>query len=123
VLTLTENLKAQSVPAECAEAGIWLAEHYGAEAVRLAQTEVEAPDLQLAERLQSWLLTDWKRGPIISLTDIYTFGPNSIRDAKRARRIVGILEEHGWLIRVQGGAVVLGKVRRECWRIISRTEG
>ena len=119
VLTLTENLHAPSAPPRCAEAGIRLAEHYAAEALRLAQPEGAAPDLELAERLRLWLLAGWKHSPTISITDIYNYGPNPIRNARTARRIVGILQEYGWLIRMQRGAVVLGKFRRECWQIIT----
>ena len=60
------------------------------------------------------------RGPIISLADIYQLGPNPIGDAATARKMVGMLEAHGWLSSVQGGAVVNGVPRRECWRIITR---
>jgi hypothetical protein len=118
VLALVENLHAQIVPAECAESGIQLAEHYAAEALRLAEAVVAAPDLQLAERLRCWLQADWQHGPIISLADIYRFGPNPIGDAATARKMVGILEAHGWLAAHQGGALVNGVPRRECWRII-----
>ena len=41
-----------SVPAECAEARIRLAEHYAAEARRLAEADAASPDLRLAERLR-----------------------------------------------------------------------
>jgi Protein of unknown function (DUF3987) len=119
VLTLVEDLHARRVPAECTEAGISLAEHYAAEAQRLAGADAASPDLWLAERLRLWLLTEWNRGPIVSLVDIYQFGPNPIGDAATARKMVGLLEEHGWLIRVQGGAVVNNVPRRECWRIIT----
>jgi hypothetical protein len=32
--------------------------------------------------------------------------------------MVGILESHGWLIRIKGGAVVKGKKRRDAWQIV-----
>jgi hypothetical protein len=118
VLTLVENLHAQSVPAESAEFGVALAQHYLAEALRLAEANASSPDLRLAERLRVWLLTGWRHGPIISLADIYQLGPNPIGDAATARKMVSLLEAHGWLVRMQGGAVVNGVPRRECWRII-----
>jgi predicted transcriptional regulator of viral defense system len=55
--------------------------------------------------------------PVISLPDIYQRGPSAIRNATTARKLVAILEEHGWLRRIPQGAVVAGQQRREAWRI------
>jgi hypothetical protein len=52
---------------------------------------------------------------------IYNRGPvRAVRDRKTALRIIRILEEHGWLIPVEGGAEVEGKRRKEAWRIHGR---
>jgi hypothetical protein len=90
----------------------------------LAEAEAPDPELALAERLLGWLHEDWERdhGPVVSLVDIYTYCPaTAIRSAKAARRIVGILVEHGWLVSAPDGSVVRGKPRRECWRIVRGT--
>jgi hypothetical protein len=85
------------LPVEFIEAGITLVEFYLAEALRLHEAAAVAPDLVLAERSVSWLLTDWPetererarkagREPactagkvLFSLADLYQFGPASIR--------------------------------------------
>jgi hypothetical protein len=57
--------------------------------------------LVLAEKLLTWA----QPHEVIYLRQVYQFGPNSFRDAKTARRrIVSILVEHGWLVRIKGGA-------------------
>jgi hypothetical protein len=33
--------------------------------------------------------------------------------------MVGVLEEHGWLERIAGGASVAGQKRREAWKIMA----
>ena len=40
---------------------------------------------------------------MVSVVDIYQRGPATIRDKKGARRIVDILEDHGWLEPVAEG--------------------
>jgi len=54
----------------------------------------------------------------VSLPDIYQLGPNGIRDNATAKKLAGILEAHGWLIKIKGGAVVKGKKRREAWQVV-----
>jgi hypothetical protein len=56
-------------------------------------------DLLLAEKLLVWA----QEHEHIYLRQVYQFGPHSIREAKTAKRLVSILEEHSWLIRVKGG--------------------
>jgi hypothetical protein len=40
-----------------------------------------------------------------------------IRAAADARRVVGILEDHGWLTRRPQGTVIDGKARKEAWTL------
>jgi len=53
----------------------------------------------------------------VSLPDIYQRGPSVIRDKAKASRIVTILEDHGYLARIECGAEIEGKWRREAWRL------
>lgn len=62
-----------------------------------------------------WIRTGWPKAAI-SLPDLYQRGPNAIRDSRIARRVVALLEEHGWLVPIDGGAVVNGVYRREASR-------
>jgi hypothetical protein len=101
------------------ESGIALAEHYAAEALRLfAASQADAVLVQ-AQALSRWLLTHWDHA-VVGLPDIYRLGPNSVRDMKTARRLVGVLETHGHLSRIEGGAQIGENFRREAWEIVGR---
>ena len=117
VLALVNDIKAAEVGAAEMAAGIALARHYVAEALRLFGASRVSDELREAHQLLTWLHT---KGPeqLISLPYIYQFGPNLIREAKPARRAVSILDGHGHLVRVAEGGVVGGTFRREVWRIV-----
>ena len=116
VLALVGDIEAGEVAAAEMSAGIVLAQHYAAEAMRLYGANCATPDLHEAERLRLWLLTTWHH-PCVSLPDIYRFGPASIRDKAHAHRAVTILADHGWLIEAGAGEVG-GTLRRQTWRIV-----
>jgi hypothetical protein len=117
VLALVCDADAREVSAENLAAGIALAQHYVAEALRLFEASRVSDDLRLAQRLSTWLLGSWSE-EFISLPDIYQKGPNAIRDKTSAARIVAILEDHGWLTREKSGAEIAGQHRREAWLIV-----
>jgi hypothetical protein len=56
----------------------------------------------------------------VSLPDIYQHGPNAVREKAKARKVVQVLEEHGHLLRIDGGAVIRGAKRRDAWQIVER---
>jgi hypothetical protein len=97
--------------------GIKLAQYYAAEGLRTAVEVKIDVNLMRAQVLLDWLHDRWDE-PAVCLTDIYQFGPYSIRDNATAKRLVGILEAHGWLAKIKGGTVIKGKRRREAWRIV-----
>lgn len=115
VLTLAGGSGASEVGADQMNAGIALAQHYAAEALRLFGASRVSRDLHEAWQLLRWLQTSWPE-PLVSLPDIYQRGPNSIRDKRRAHGAVNILAEHGWLVPASPGEVD-GTFRREVWRI------
>ncbi len=117
VLTLVADVQAGEISAEHMAAGISLAQHYAAEALRLFEGSRMNADLLLAQKLLSWLIGSWSEAAI-SLPDIYQSGPNAIRDKATAAKLVNILEDHGWLHRITGGAAISGQRRRDAWRII-----
>jgi len=119
VLMLTEDLRAGEVSSDAMAAGIVLAQHYADEALRLFEAGAMDPDIALADRLLAWLRTGWEHD-LVSLPDMYQRGPNGIRNGKTAKKLVQILEEHGWLHPVPTGADVAGVRRREAWRIVGR---
>ncbi len=117
VLALVEDLNVPAITGQHLAAGIKLAEHYAGEALRLFQAGRSDPDLLLAQRTLDWLLEKWDED-YVGLSDLYRLGPNSIRDATKARKMMGILEDHGWVARMKSGAEVGGQHRREAWRIV-----
>jgi Protein of unknown function (DUF3987) len=117
VLTLVRDLYAADIGAEEMGAGIALAEHYAAEALRVFGAARINADLRLAQRLLDWLLGTWGEANI-SLPDIYQRSLNAVADKATAAKLVGILEDHGWVLRIPQGAVVGGQHRRDAWRII-----
>jgi hypothetical protein len=116
VLTLVSDIHATTIGADEMRAGFALAEHYAAEALRLFDASRVNADLRLAQGLLDWLLHRWKE-PAISLPDIYQRSLNAIRDQATARKLVAVIEDHGWLVRIPEGALVTGQRRREAWRI------
>lgn len=96
--------------------GIALAQHYGQEMMRLAGAAAIAPDLRLAARLLAW----WQEqgGKPLHLAAIYQHGPNALRDAATARRIVLVLEDHGYAEPLPLGTEIDGKARKEAWELV-----
>jgi hypothetical protein len=97
------------------DAGAELATFYASEHIRLADTACIGSDLLLAQRLLEW----WQdRGdPRCYLLEIYQRGPNAIREAATAKRIVEILEERGWIERLPPGTQIDGATRRDAWEL------
>jgi hypothetical protein len=120
VLALVDNVDAGEISSEYIQAGIVLAQHYAAEALRWFGGSRLDPLLISADRTRLWLLNDWPQS-LVSLPDIYQLGPNSVRDANTAQKVIDVLVEHGWLVEVPGGAIVAGKRRRDVWKIVGQT--
>ena len=117
VLTLFDDVEAINVNFDHMDAGITLAQHYLAEALRMFEGGRISGDLLLAQKLLGWLKGPWNESTI-SLPDIYQNGPNAIRDKATALKLVKVLEGHGWLVQIQGGAMVSGHFRHDAWWII-----
>lgn len=117
-LALIDNIDAAYISPEHVKSGIILARFYLTEAHRLFQTAKTNPDLVLAEKVLAWLGTrECPDKHLVSLPDVYQFGPNAVRDKATAGRILRILSDHGWVRLVEGGAEIDGKKRRDVWEI------
>jgi hypothetical protein len=116
VLTVYADPDAGAVGAEAMECGITLAQHYAAEMLRLVGGAAVDPDLQMAQRL----LLGWqaRSDPAAHLAEIYQYGPHAISTAATARRIVDVLEEHGWIRRLKPGTALGGMSRRDAWVLV-----
>lgn len=117
VHSVFEDIHAEAVTEDSMLRGVELASFYASEALRIFNSGNTDPDLLLAETSLKWLREKWSER-FISLPDLYSFGPNPIRDKKLASRVVSILEDHGYLLRIPDGAIVRGKRRRNAWEII-----
>ena len=115
VLAAISDPDVAEIGAEDAERGCALVHHYAAELIRLGEGARVAPDLRLADRLLVW----WQAqpGPQIHLAQIYQRGLNALGNAARAREIVAILEEHGWVRRLPERTIVDGRPRRDAWTL------
>jgi hypothetical protein len=116
VLTLVRDIHAAEIACAEMQAGIELAQHYVTEALRQLGASRISGELRLARQLLDWLQSHWNMWAV-SLPDIYQRGPSAIRDKARASRMVSILEDHGYLDRIESGAEIEGKWRREAWRL------
>jgi hypothetical protein len=116
VVTLMRDIHAAEIACPEMQAGIELAQHYATEGLRLFGASRIRGELRLAKQLLNWLRSHWNVSAI-SLPDIYQRGPSVIRDKAKASRIVTILEDHGYLARIECGAEIEGKWRREAWRL------
>ena len=97
---------------------IQIVDWFGKEALRLHDSGRVPHETAEAEKLRQWLFNKWLK-PNISIPDICRLGPNSLRVAVDAKRLVKVLVDHGWLVPIPGGAVIDGVRRREAWAIQS----
>jgi hypothetical protein len=116
VLALIGDIDAGEVVAAEMEAGIEIAQHYAAEALRLWGASRVSAELRQAQHLLAWLHNVWQK-PVVSLPDLYQRGPSAIRDKASAHSAVTKLETHGWLMPT-APCEIEGTFRHEVWRII-----
>ncbi len=116
VVALTEDLHAGEIGEEDLARGIEVANHHASEWLRLVEARATDPMLRRAQRVLDWLRESWPE-PLVSLPDIYRNGPRAVRDRKSAGQVAGVLQDHGWLSPVPGGAVVAGSRRRKVWEV------
>ena len=116
ILAVVDDLQTTVVKRHHVEAGIALAQYYLGEGLRLFNNSHDNPDLILAERLLAWAQTLESKPVYLQL--VYQYGPNQIRDQETARKIIRILEAHGWLEPIPGGQEIEGIHRKEVWRVV-----
>lgn len=117
VLTVYKGL--YTVTDEIMAHAVALARFYLGEALRLSDAAQVSKETADAERLRVWFLESWSEAHITASL-VAQFGPNGLRVTTYARKLLTILENHGWLVFAEGGAEVSGKMRREAWRIHGR---
>lgn len=117
VLALWQDLNTPAVTAQDMGNGIALAQFYLSEAVRMADAAMISKEIDRAEQLRKWLQESWQH-PEIMVRDVVRRGPNSLRESPKARAALGVLEQHGWIVKLDVGAVVRGSARSEAWRTV-----
>ncbi len=117
VLTLWRDLDADQVQPDQMADAITLAQFYLSEASRLANTAMISADIANAETLRLWLAEAWEH-PDIMARDVVQSGPNKLRETRKARAALGVLEKRGWLVRLDKDTVVRGASRKEAWHIV-----
>mgnify|MGYP002714258790 CR=1 FL=1 len=116
VLAAVEDLDTGAVEKRHMEGGIALARHFAREALRLFSVPSVDHDLVEAEILAKWLL-DHYSGRLVALVDIYQRGPRFVRNARKAGRLMSILEHHFWVSHVPGVHEVNGVRRTQVWLV------
>ena len=117
VLTAWSDLNAPAVTLDAVKAGIALADFYLSEARRLADAANVSEKIDRAEALRKWLLERFEHSDVMPRDIVQRAPIRALRESPAAREAVGILEKHGWLIRLPEGSEVRGTVRKEAYRI------
>lgn len=117
VLTLWQDLDAQSVSGETMRNAIILAQYYLEEARRITNAAVVSSEIDRAEKLRKWLLESWQHAEIIP-SEVVQHGPNALRVSKIAKAAMSVLAQHGWLQRLPAGTCIRGRARQEAYRIV-----
>ena len=106
---------------------ITLVEHYAREHLRLHGAAKVNTKVMAAEKLLRWLVNEHcpKHGQDVPLADIMQRGPPASRTADAARELMGILERHGWVKKLQAWAPVNGAKRKDAYAVkkVSFSEG
>lgn len=118
VLTAWGDLDAPEVTGETMAHGITLAAFYLGEAARLSDAATISAEVEKAEALRKWLLTNWPH-PEVLPRDVLRLAPiRALRESPAARAAIAMLVKHGWLAVLPEGAEVRGKARKEAYRIV-----
>ncbi len=115
VLTIFETPDATEISADALNGGIAITQYYIGEALRLFHSASDDQELIIAQKVFDWGMQ--QEGQMIALAELYRCGPNAVRDKKTANRMMDILEQHHRAERIQGGAEVNCKPRRDVWRL------
>jgi hypothetical protein len=114
VLTEINHPGSEAIGIDCMLGAIDLVKFYTSEALRIFDAGVMDPDLMTADKALEFIR---EKGGEIHLAQLYQQGPRKVRNAKDARRILGILADHSHVERLESGKEIDGAMRREVWRL------
>jgi len=116
VLTLWRDENASEVSRDDMHSGLALAYYYLKEATRLIDVSSTDTDLNLADDLRVWLLA--RPSKTFLTADVQQRAPRrEMRTKAMAVKLLGILEDHGWVRRMPDGTVVDGVPRKSAWML------
>ncbi len=117
ILQIFQDETAIQVSAQTMQMAITLMCWYVEEAKRLFEISAVSEPLLNAEKLRCWLMDHWT-GARIDVRSIVRFGPPELRETEKARALVRILTENGWLIRAKDAAIIKGNRSLSNWHVI-----
>ena len=124
VLTLIEGTDASVIEAGTIERAAELTLWHLNEAARLAGTAELSPEVRDAEALLEWCHATGRTGQkMLHSGAALRLGPARVREAETFRHAMVELERAGWANKIEGGAELDGRHRRNVWRIVPASEG
>lgn len=116
----SEDMREIKINLECLNRAIMLVVYYLQETLRILGKSSGDPDVYLAVQTLEWIKR-CRLNQIFPMADVYQKGPNQIRSARKAKKIMRILEEHELVIEVPD-ALIDGKKVRSAWRLVNEQE-
>ncbi|NGX29182.1 MAG: hypothetical protein K940chlam4_00009 [Candidatus Anoxychlamydiales bacterium] len=110
-----DHLNSEEIPLYYVENAIKIAQFYLSETLRIHGISQIDYDLKEAQKLLDWIKE--KKLKTFPTCYLYQYGPNSIRDVKKAKNLLAILQEHGWIKGPEKGQWE-GKSYKDLWVII-----
>jgi hypothetical protein len=116
VMTLAENIDAQSISKVMLENAIAITDYFGEQALAMFESSRIGPDMLNAEKLLKWLQHQWTED-YINVRTVSRYVIRSKSANEDSRRAIKILEDHNWLRRAFKGMVVDGHASKDAWMI------
>lgn len=116
IMALVEDPCATAISHHTIQASIEISQFYISEALRLFHSANDDQELIVAEKTLEWAIS---YGGFFSLPCLYQYGPNKVRDKKKAKDIVDILLHHNRISPVGRDMEIGGKRRRDVWQVVS----
>jgi hypothetical protein len=113
IMQLFEGIDSAMVSLRNITNGIDIAEYYMKETIRLNESVRFSSTADEYMQLVSWA----SRFDHIHLAQVYQYGPQCVRNKTFALRALSVLEEHGYIVTVPGGAKIDGVKRQNVWLV------
>ena len=120
ILAMFDGIDRKIIPKCYIENAIKLIDYYLNERLRLNNIAKPNTELSQAKKLLSWVID--KNLKILTLPDVYQYGPSKIRNKQQALKAIKILEDHLWLKKLNKGGVseFSNKKSNDAWSITNK---